>query len=303
VVEVLFCTSLVALVGAGEQPAFSPRRLKLFNTSTMATIHELNFVTMILKVRMNRKRLVVVLDTKVHIFDLSNVQLLQTMDTVSNPKGLSALSSEDSRGYVAYPSSTTTGEVMLYDAQNLYSVGVIQAHKSPLGCLAFNTQGTMLATASEKGTVIRVFSVPEGHKLYTFRRGSYFAEVHSLSFNISGSLLCVSSENGTVHIFKLDEPGTAAGSSSPLSAYMPEFVSNIVEPSRAFATVHLSQASLPSLSAINASSDQVMVVTALGVLYQYQLDPIKGGECKLIREHFLLEKDAGGEATAGWNNG
>lgn len=30
--EMLFCTSLVALVGAGEQPAFSPRRLQIMNT-------------------------------------------------------------------------------------------------------------------------------------------------------------------------------------------------------------------------------------------------------------------------------
>lgn len=28
----LFCTSLVALVGAGEQPAFSPRHLQIINT-------------------------------------------------------------------------------------------------------------------------------------------------------------------------------------------------------------------------------------------------------------------------------
>ena len=32
IVEMLFCTSLVALVGAGEQPAFSPRRLQIMNT-------------------------------------------------------------------------------------------------------------------------------------------------------------------------------------------------------------------------------------------------------------------------------
>jgi autophagy-related protein 18 len=28
----LFCTSLVALVGAGEHPAFSPRQLQIINT-------------------------------------------------------------------------------------------------------------------------------------------------------------------------------------------------------------------------------------------------------------------------------
>ena len=37
IVEMLFCTSLVALVGAGEQPAFSPRRLQIINTKVRST--------------------------------------------------------------------------------------------------------------------------------------------------------------------------------------------------------------------------------------------------------------------------
>lgn len=32
IVEMLFCTSLVALVGAGECPALSPRQLQIINT-------------------------------------------------------------------------------------------------------------------------------------------------------------------------------------------------------------------------------------------------------------------------------
>ena len=56
IVEMLFNTSLVALVGAGETPAFSPRRLRLWNTKTKESICELNFVTAILSVAMNEQR-------------------------------------------------------------------------------------------------------------------------------------------------------------------------------------------------------------------------------------------------------
>ena len=38
IVEMLFCTSLVALVGAGEHPSFSPRRLQITNTKVCALI-------------------------------------------------------------------------------------------------------------------------------------------------------------------------------------------------------------------------------------------------------------------------
>ena len=80
---------------------------------------------------------------------------------------------------------------------------IIQAHKSPLACVTLNSSGTLLATASDKGTVIRVFSVPNGDKVAQFRRGTYGARIFSIAFNPVSSLLCVSSDTETVHIFKL----------------------------------------------------------------------------------------------------
>jgi autophagy-related protein 18 len=81
---------------------------------------------------------------------------------------------------------------------------MIRAHDSPVRIMAFNPEGTMLATTSDKGTVIRVFSLPTGKKLFTFRRGSYPAMVNSLSFNSTSSLLCLSSsDSSTIHVFAL----------------------------------------------------------------------------------------------------
>jgi autophagy-related protein 18 len=48
---------------------------------------------------------------------------------------------------------------------------MIPAHDSPLASIAFDWHGSKLATASEKGTVIRVFSVPQAKRLFEFRRG------------------------------------------------------------------------------------------------------------------------------------
>ncbi|KAG6572838.1 putative autophagy-related protein [Phytophthora cinnamomi] len=69
--------------------------------------------------------------------------------------------------------------------------------------MAFNPQGTLLATASESGTLIRVFSVPSGKKAAAFRRGSYGAQVYCLAFNESSTILCASSDTGTIHFFSL----------------------------------------------------------------------------------------------------
>jgi autophagy-related protein 18 len=60
----------------------------------------------------------------------------------------------------------------------------------------------VLATASDKGTVIRVFGCPDGEKLYQFRRGSYPARITSLAFNHSAEFLAVGSDTETVHVFR-----------------------------------------------------------------------------------------------------
>ena len=97
----------------------------------------------------------------------------------------------------------STGEVLIYDTTATESVNVIVAHQSTLGSLNINSAGTMLATASEKGTVIRVFSVPMGGKLFHFRRGSLPAHIYCMSFNAASTLLSVSSATETVHVFRL----------------------------------------------------------------------------------------------------
>ena len=132
-----------------------------------------------------------------------------------------AFSSDSERAYLAYPSPAptssssplnsvpsqplvpSTGDVLLFDTKDNTALNVIQAHKSPIAALTLNSTGTMLATASDKGTVVRVFSVPDAQKLWQFRRGSQSARIFSINFNLASSLLAVSSDSSTIHIYKL----------------------------------------------------------------------------------------------------
>lgn len=83
---------------------------------------------------------------------------------------------------------------------------MIPAHDSPLAAIAFNPTGTKLATASERGTVIRIFSVQDGARLMEFRRGvKRCAHVYSLAFSQESDYLALSSNTETIHIFKLDQ--------------------------------------------------------------------------------------------------
>lgn len=87
IIEMLFCTSMVALVGGGEHPDYSLRNLKIINTKRLSVICELSFATAILAVKLNRKRLIVTLDEHIYLYDISSMKLLHTIDTNPNPNG------------------------------------------------------------------------------------------------------------------------------------------------------------------------------------------------------------------------
>lgn len=224
IVEMLFCTSLLALVGAADQPQSSPRKLQIVNTKRQSMICELLFPSSILAVKLNRKTLVIVLETEIYIYDISNMRLLHVIETAPNPEAICALSPSAENSYLAYPSpvpsplstaspssaspapsssSPATGDVLLFSTTTLTLTNIIRAHKSPLSALAISPSGTLLATASDKGTIIRVWSVPGAERLWQFRRGTREAKIYSMAFNTVGSLLAVSSAHDTVHIFKL----------------------------------------------------------------------------------------------------
>lgn len=299
IIEMLFRSSLVALVGTCDKPTNSVRKVQVWNTKTDTDLQTMNFDTAVLALRMNMKRLIVVLENRLHIHDLQTLKNLMIVHTEPNKKGLCALSPNNEKWdqcFMAYPHGATAGEVVLYDALNLQISAIKPAHNSPLSCLMFNLEGTMLATASDKGTVIRVFDTPEGNLLYSFRRGSYPAEIYSIAFNLDSSLIGVSSNTATVHIFKLDEANRKGSEEQAstvvgyLGGYMPGMVTDQFDP-RSYAQVKLKAAGMQCLCALHTNSATgntiIHVVTADGFFYTYEM-PEAGGECILKKEAAIM---------------
>ncbi|KAK9803652.1 hypothetical protein WJX72_008472 [[Myrmecia] bisecta] len=347
IAEMLFCTSLMAFVGAGEQPALTPRKLTLMNTTAQNIVQDLNFPSSVLAVRMNRKRLVAVLEKRTYVHALETLELLQTLETVPNPKGRCALTLCSDPCLLALPSSTTTGSLRVYDTlvDGGNVICEINAHKTPAAVLAWNAEGTLLASASQKGTILRVHRLPQANKAWSFRRGSTSAAIHSLAFSPPGvqpPLLCAASGHGTVHLFRLEEPDRHPGivaASGLLAAVMPPAVADVMEPPRCIATVRLPCQGVPALCALQSTSPgtstptsgrdgpfagsaraspdlsssedsglggsyrslsgsmtrsdavKLVVATAEGLLYEYQVSGLRGPAapaCTLDGESYLL---------------
>ncbi|XP_060522282.1 WD repeat domain phosphoinositide-interacting protein 2 isoform X2 [Cylas formicarius] len=293
IVERLFSSSLVAVVSLA-----APRKLKVCHFKKGTEICNYSYSNTILAVKLNRMRLVVCLEESLYIHNIRDMKVLHTIrDTPPNPTGLCALSTNSENCFLAYPGSATVGEVQIFDAMHLSAKTMIHAHDSPLAALAFSPNGLRIATASEKGTVIRVFSIGDGSKLFEFRRGvKRCVAMSCLAFSMCGQFLSSSSNTETIHVFKLEEskdsPRRSVDETSwmgYLTNYLPTQVTDVFTQGRAFATAYLPYGGVRSVISIVFIQGclRVLVATEDGALYIYNLDSNEGGDLELYKKHQL----------------
>jgi len=305
-VERLFSASMVAFVTSA-----SPRKLCVYHFKTKQEIQSLSYTNSILAVRMNRSRLIICLEDSIFIHQIKDFTVVHVIkDTPINKNGLIALSYEGTQNFLAYPGSQNSGEIVIFDVMNYTNKIVIAAHDNPIAAMAFNSKGTLIATASEKGTVIRVFSMLNGQLQFEFRRGyARCVSIYSLCFSEDSLFLAASSNTQTVHIFKLEEHNKdnepqnqddqtwMSYINSALiksSEYLPNQLTDLMKQWRSFATAMIPLQSTSNIAAISKIQGEfrVLVASADGYLYIYNLDVNNGGDCVLMTQHELSKLTA-----------
>ncbi|KAF9973171.1 autophagy protein [Actinomortierella ambigua] len=316
----LFCTSLVALVGAGDQPFFSPRRLQITNTKRQSTICELTFPTSILAVKLNRKRLIVLLEDQIYVYDISNMKLLHTIITSPNPSAICALAPSSENCYLAYPSPISipsspfsangrdaphrpSGDVMIFNALSLQVVNVVQAHKTSVSCISINHEGTMIATASDKAISTLLCVSSDTDTVHIFKLGGSNSGTNGVrrvgSASLEGPLDLKKGSGGVSGMIRRQSMHIGKNLAGSVGSYLPSMVTEMFEPSRDFAYLKLPSGGVQSVVALSNTTPQVMVATSDGYLYQYNIDLENGGPCVLLKQYSLLDSNEEFGTSAG----
>ncbi|ALX27643.1 WD repeat protein [Golden Marseillevirus] len=136
---------------------------------------------------------------KVYLYGMEKLELINSFGTTRNEHGVLSMNCDRADRVFAFPGMKQGYVHILRNGVSLF----IKAHVHPLRIVSLNTEGNLIATCSEKGTMIRVFDARTGEKLADFCRGSTEAEITCISWSSDSEKLCVSSSRGTTHVFVL----------------------------------------------------------------------------------------------------
>ncbi|KAM1051840.1 hypothetical protein ACFX19_033919 [Malus domestica] len=309
-VQMLFRYQILALVGGGPDPLYPPNKVMMWDDNESRCIGELSFRSEVRGVRLRRDRIVVVLEHKIFLYNISDLTLEHQIVTISNPKGLCEVSQGSGHPLLVCP-GLQKGQVRV-DHYGSKRTKFIAAHDSRLACLGLMQDGRLLATASSKGTLVRIFNALDGSLLQEVRRGAERAEIYSLAFSSGAQWLAVSSDKGTVHVFSVKVDSGSLGcershrrSASESNLPSPSGISSLsfmkglsfsgVLPKYfssewSVAKYHL-QEGLRYIVAFGHQKNTVVILGMDGSFYRCQFDPENGGEMTQIEYYNFLKPE------------
>ncbi|TVY20972.1 SVP1-like protein 2 [Lachnellula arida] len=194
-------TNFIALIGGGKQPKFPQNKVIIWDDAKQKVSIQIPLIATVRGVKLSKTHIVVALQNSIRVYKFQiSPELWAVFETADNPLGLCCLTPK----ILLFP-GRTPGQVQLVELST-GNVSIIPAHGSALRAIDISRDGEVLATASETGTLVRVFATSNCARIAELRRGVDHATVYSLSIAPSGQLLAVTSDKSTLHVFDIPHP-------------------------------------------------------------------------------------------------
>uniref|UniRef100_A0A6N2LE91 Autophagy-related protein 18a n=1 Tax=Salix viminalis TaxID=40686 RepID=A0A6N2LE91_SALVM len=282
-VAMLYRSNLFCLVGGGPNPIYPVNKVMVWDDHAFQCIGELSFRSEVKNVKIRRDMI-----------------LLLQIETDLNPNGLCEIS-QNSSPMVLVSLGLKEGQIRVEDFGSKKSKFAM-AHDSRVVCMSLTQDGRLLATASTKGTLIRIFNTLDGTRLQEVRRGADRAGIHSLAFSSNAQFLAVSSDKGTVHIFSVKvDSGSLASLTNDRSHVASDTIHSILSSFSLFKGVlpkyfssewSVAQFRLPEglrhFVVFGNQKNTIVIIGMDGSFYRCEFDPVAGGEMIQLEYHNFL---------------
>jgi WD40 repeat protein len=249
------------------------------------------------------------------LFNLSSFQNLDIIESGENPHGVIGINYSQERTIIAYPDKKK-GTIKIKNYEKSTNINVL-AHEKTIGNIVLTNNGDLMASATEMGTIIRIFSTDNGNLVQEVRRGKEKAQIKCICFESNNKFMAATSTRGTVHIWSLstalknlgkknedneneknkvknneitEEKETEGTNSIENKRSIFNVLPNILggdffNSEWSFAQVRIKE---PKSICTFGPDNSIVVVSNDGKYYQATFDPKTGGECTKIQEKSIF---------------
>ena len=124
--------------------------------------------------------------------------------TGKNFLGLCSTSTQEQNCVLAFPSEQLNiVQVVYFNKDKDNEVKKFKVHDTAISMLRLSQDGSMLATASQKGTLIRIFDPKTEEKMQELRRGAQQAVITDICIDVTNKYVSCASDQGTIHVFNI----------------------------------------------------------------------------------------------------
>merc|ERR1719262_1934529 len=155
----LYKTNIFAMVTMSddEDPANSGlNKVQIYDDQKGKFVGELRSRNEVKGVALRRDIIAMVCEYAIYVYTCDKLRVILHLTTNANARGLCVLAPASEPWILCCPGQST-GAVRVQVGQDDRATHVFTAHQTALACLALNVSGSLIATASENGTVVKVF--------------------------------------------------------------------------------------------------------------------------------------------------
>jgi WD40 repeat protein len=204
--KVLHKTNIILFVGKSESGAFPNNKLIIWDDIAKEIVSDISYTEPVVNFHATRRFVYVQTAKKFYIYELNTLLLLKQFDVAQSCTF--CICESDKNELFIYP-ATEVGHVIINSMDNT-EVSDIYAHYGSIESMCVSLDGKYLATASDKGTIVRMFSIETKKLIHEFRRGIDYVRITQLLFHPSNRILLAASDKGSIHLFNtlIDEDAT-----------------------------------------------------------------------------------------------
>ena len=300
-------SNIICLVGGGKRPFSSLNKLVIWNDANSKVVLEITVDFKIIDIKVKNSLIAIIGKKKIKIYyydsleDIMNYKEIDDIATPNNENSIFSMNLDHTKNIIAYLTKNI-GEIMVktypqidYENndnpinQKNFISKKISAHQTEITLMALNHQGDIIASCSQKGSIIRLFSTSTGSLLKELRRGTDFAEIYSLNFDPTSKYILCTSSKGTIHIFNVVKNKAVKNPKSILSSFgsFLNLQNTYLDNEWSFAQYHI-DCKINNIANFTGKDNNIIILTEDGMYYRARFN-LQGGECETLQHKNFLE--------------